>query len=122
MGLNVSTSMGFENRNFLRNAAREILQRSGASQETTSEILEKTIFDENIAQKSELSILRASTQISLNKSLSETLKYLKSHAGKKQEKAPVFGELWNSFSENNGDFELYEFEIDETVKNIFAAA
>ena len=70
----------------------------------------------------------ASTQISINNSLKETLKYLKNHANKKSVKAPVLGELWNIFSSNNEASEknpykgeLYDFEIDKNAKNIFAA-
>lgn len=130
MGLNVSTSMGFENREQLKNTARNILKNGGASSEASSKIVDETIFNNKRAytdmySNSQLSIIKASTQISLNSSLKETLKYLKSHSNRKVEKQAVFGEIWNSFSENTNNqetVELFEFEIDENVENIFAAA
>ena len=75
-----------------------------------------------------MNIIKASTQISLNKSLNETLKYLKSQSNQKKIKKVVFGELWNiletnneSFDENKYDSELYNIQIDLNAKNIFAA-
>ena len=110
MGFNVSASMGYqlENSEFLRSAAKNILNRS-ASPEATQRIIEKTLFNSDVQLK-------------------ETLKYLKNHANKKSVKAPVLGELWNIFSSNNEASEknpykgeLYDFEIDKNAKNIFAA-
>ena len=135
MGLNVSMDYSYqlENRENLRNTAKNILNNSGATSETTQKILEKTIFDNDrqikeIYTNSQLAVLKASTQISVNGTLKETLKYLKTHAGKKQVKEPVFGELWNIFSANNQASErnpykgeLCDFEIDKNAKNIFAA-
>ena len=43
MGLNVSTQMSFENKDALKNAAREIFKRSNASKETTEKIVEKPV-------------------------------------------------------------------------------
>jgi hypothetical protein len=122
--------MGFENREQLKHTARDILSKGGASSETSSKIIDETIFANKRAytdmySNSQLSIIKASTQISLNSSLKETLKYLKSHAAKKAEKKPVLGEIWNLFSEtstNENDFELFDFKIDENAQNIFAAA
>ena len=128
MGFNVSASMGYqlENSEFLRSAAKNILNRS-ASPEATQRIIEKTLFNSDV-QLRQLSVIKASTQISINNSLKETLKYLKNHANKKSVKAPVLGELWNIFSSNNEASEknpykgeLYDFEIDKNAKNIFAA-
>ena len=72
--------------------------------------------------------MKASTQISINNTLKETLKYLKSHAKKETKKTPVFGELWNIASANNQaseknpyQNELYEYQIDKDTVNIFAA-
>ena len=125
MGLSVSTTMGFENRNFLRNAAREILQKSGASKEASSKIVDELVFKKNYA-KSDMEVISASAQVAFGKSLKETLKYLKNKATKKQIKTPVFGELWKSFNENENEqiqnFELLEFIISEDAENIFAAA
>ena len=134
MGFNVSASMGYqlENSEFLRSAAKNILNRS-ASSETTQRIIEKTLFNQDAQLKElytnpQLSIIKASTQISVNNSLKETLKYLKNHANKKSVKSPVLGELWDIFSAVNEDSEknpykgeLYDFEIDKSAKNIFAA-
>ena len=126
MGFNVSASMGYqlENSEFLRSAAKNILNRS-ASPETTQRIIEKTLFNSDVQLRElytnpQLSVIKASTQISINNSLKETLKYLKNHANKKSAKAPVLGELWNIFSSNNEASEknpykgeLYDFEIDK---------
>ena len=132
MGLNIAhtmNNMNFENRETLRNTAKDILNKQGASAETTNSILDKTIFNSqnrggDFYINPQLAILKASTQISLNNNLKETLKYIKSQANRKQVKTPVFGELWNSLSENNEiqENELFEFEIDVNAKNIFIAA
>lgn len=123
MGINITHTMNtfqqFENRENLRNAAKNILNRQKASQETIQRIADKTVFDYN----PQLAIIKASTQISVNNSLKETLKYLKSHAAKKPVKEPVLGELWNIVKEKNDNTEneLYDFEIDNSAENIFAA-
>ena len=132
MGLNITqtmNNMNFENRESLRNAAKDILNRQGASAETTSSILENTIFNTSnrggdFYVNPQLAILKASSQISMNSNLKETLKYIKSQAHKKQTKQPVFGELWNSLNETefHNENELLEFEIDNNAKNIFIAA
>lgn len=131
MGLNIAhtmNNMNFENRETLRNTAKEILSRQGASSEVTSTILEKAIFDTpnkggDWYINPQLAILKASSQISMNSKMKETLKYIKSNANKKQAKSPVFGELWNSFQEDLKDTnDLIDFEIDFNAKNIFIAA
>ena len=132
MGLNIThtmNNMNFENRESLRNAAKDILKRQGASAETTRSILENTIFNTSnrggdFYVNPQLAILKASSQISMNNNLKETLKYIKSQAHKKQAKQPVFGELWNSLIETElyNENELLEFEIDNNAKNIFIAA
>ena len=45
MGLNVSASLAYnlDNGEILRNTARNILNKSGASAETTQQIIEKTL-------------------------------------------------------------------------------
>ena len=134
MGLSVSASNSYllDNQEVLRNTAKNILSKGGASAETTQKIIEKTLFnyDNQIKEaytNPQLSIIKASTQISVNNSLKETLKYLKSHATKTK-KSPMFGDLWNiletsnqASEENPYKGELLEFEIDKKAKNIFAA-
>lgn len=125
MGINVTHTMDsfqFENRENLRNAAKNLLLRKEHSQQSINNVLNKTIFAEE-NNNPQLSIIKASTQISLNESLKETLKYLNSHAAKKHEKRPVLGELWNTVANNSSDYdgELLNFEVDDSLKNIFAA-
>lgn len=129
MGLNVSMDYNFqlENRENLRNAARNILGNSGAPSETTQKIIDKTLFKRQEINP-QLSVIKASTQISVNNTLKETLKYLKSHANQKAHKTPMLGDLWNVFSANNEASEqnpyrgeLVDFQIDKNAKNIFAA-
>ena len=132
MGLNIThtmNNMNFENRESLRNTAREILGKQGASAETTNNILEKTIFNTpnkggDLYINPQLAILKASSQISMNKELKETLKYIKSQTNKKQTKTPTFGELWNIISSDDEKYEgeLLDFVIDVNAKNIFIAA
>lgn len=133
MGLNVSSmehSFQFENRENLRNTAKNILNKSGATTEATQKIIEKTIFDgdrqlKELYTNPQLAVLKASTQISVNNSLKETLKYLKDHANRKPSKQPILGELWSlcqSGEEDSYKGELCDFQIDKNVKNIFAAA
>lgn len=123
MGINVSTSMGFENRQFLQNAAKEILQKNGAESDKALEIVQKAVFaGSDFVSSTELNTLKVSTQITLNNSLKETLKYLKAHANDKRKKY-VLGELWEQIDENTDNYngELVDFEVDTNLKNIFAA-
>ena len=128
MGINITQTLNnfqFENRESLRNTAKEILNKQGASQETVHKVVEQTLFAMPTEYHNpQLEIITASSQITLNNSLKETLKYLKSHANKKSAKEPVLGELWDIFSKENTDYngELIDFEIDISAKNIFAAA
>lgn len=123
MSINITQTMNsfqqFENRENLRNTAKQILNNKGASKEGVNRIMEATVFD----YQPQLAIIKASSQISVNNSLKETLKYLKSHAAKRQAKEPVLGELWNIFTskEISEENELFNFEIDENAENIFAA-
>ena len=132
MGINITHTMDlfqFENKENLRNTARYILNKNGASEEASQKIIEKTIFDadkqiKDLYSNPQLAVIKASSQISMNNTLKETLKYLKSHANKKITKEPVLGELWeklNSSSENVYKGELLEFQIDDAAVNIFAA-
>ena len=129
MGLNVSTTMGFENKELLRSTARNILESSGATSSNVSKIIDQTIFEAKPTENAQLAVIKASSQISLNKTLCATLKYLKTHAGTKVVKTPTLGELWKVFSASNEssdknryESELYDFEVDLSGKNIFAAA
>lgn len=134
MGFDVSigNSYQYENKEKLRNIAKNILNNTGATSEATQKIIEKSVFLADKQMKDlytnpQLSVLKASTQITLNNSLKETLKYLKTHAKYSEKyKVPRLGDLWkivetkNNF-ENNEKNELYEYEIDRNAKNIFAA-
>ena len=130
MGLNITHTMNtssFENRENLRNAARDILNRQNTSAETAQKVMDKALFNKAIELSNvyspQLAIIKASAQISANGTLKETLKYLKEHATKKTTKAPVLGELWNLLNnEVEYEGELVDFVIDENAKNIFIAA
>ena len=128
MGLNITHTMSgyqFENRENLRNAARNILNKQGASEENVKNITEKSVFEANNLydySNAQLSILKAASQIDINSTLKETLKYLKSHPIKKAEKEPILGELWNKLSkEEISESDIIELDIDYSA-NIFAAA
>ena len=129
MGLNIAhtASFHFENRENLRNTARDILSRQGASEEFTQKFVDDAIFSQmknKVDYNPQLAIIKASSQISLNESLKETLKYIKSQANKKPKKEPVLGELWNIVNKEDVTYsgELANFEIDSSIENIFAAA
>ncbi len=125
MEFNVSTKMGFENQNYLKNQAKSILMKSGSNQQNTQKIVD---LSSSLYTNSQLNVLKASTQISVNNTLSETLKYLRTHANKKVKKVHVLGELWSIVSTQNEKSddnpytgELFDFQIDKNAKNIFAA-
>ena len=128
MGINVTQTMNgyqFENKENLRNAAKDILNRQGVSEESVETMMGKTIFDYDSKSYSnaQLAILKASSQMSISNTLKETLKYLKNHSAKKVVKEPVLGELWNLYNnEEDNNAEVVELEIDYSAKNIFAAA
>lgn len=132
MSINIShtNSFQFENREHLRNTAKDILSKNGSSSEAMQKIIDKTIFDmegqrREIYTNPQLAIIKASSQISVNNSLKETLRYLKSQANKKIVKEPVLGELWDLFEDKREEVyqgELLDFEIDSSAKNIFIAA
>ena len=132
MGINITHTMDlfqFENKENLRNAARNILNKQGASEKKKKKMVEKTIFDSDkqikeVYSNPQLAVIKASSQISMNNTLRETLKYLKSHANQKITKEPVLGELWeklNSTKEDSYKGELLDFQIDDSAVNIFAA-
>lgn len=127
MGFTVSASSGYlmDNSENLRNTAKNILTQKGASPEAVHKIVEQALFDglqmKDLYSNSQVSVLKASTQITLNNSLKETLKYLSS---KKSSKKHILGELWEEYEQTDKsvyDGELLDFEIDKNIKNIFAA-
>ena len=127
-GLNIAQTSGFqfENRENLRNTAKDILSRQGASEEFTKNFMDDVIFSQaknKIDYNAQLAIIKASTQISLNESLKETIKYLKTQTNKKEIKKPVLGELWNLFEKEGLNYqgELVDFVVDNSLENIFAA-
>ena len=128
MDINITHTMNsnqFENRENLRRTAKEILNKHGASSESVEKIMDKTIFgtESRAYSNAQLSILAASSQISMSNSLKETLKYLKNNYSKKEIKKPVLGEIWDLFSheELNNNTDIIDFEIDYNAENIFAA-
>lgn len=129
MGLNIShtmTNFQFENKEHLRQAARNILNKEGANTKVVEKIAEKAIIANNSYINPQLAIIKASSQISINNSLKETLKYLKSHANNKEIKKHILGELWDTINTNTEketeyEGELIDFEINIFAKNIFAA-
>ena len=78
MGISIANSKNnnFENKENLRRTAQMILNKQGASEKTTKEILDKTIFSTGNLNNSNIDILKASYYVSQNTSLKETLKYL----------------------------------------------
>ena len=123
MGINVSTSMGFENRDFMKRTAEQILKKSGADKDNAEQIVRNINYSQDTARDINTSIFAASAQITLNKSLKETLRYLQAHANDKR-KQYILGELWNQFSSSNEKSykgELINFEVNYNALNIFAA-
>ena len=135
MSINISGNYLYqlESNDLLKNTAKNILTKGGATSKKKKKIIEKTVLEgdkqlREIYTNPQLAVIKASTQISINNTLKETLKYLKTHAGEKRAKKPIFGELWSIFStsnetseENPYKGELYDFQINKNVKNIFAA-
>ena len=125
MNFNITSTMNnsqFENKENLRQAAKNILNRKGASTESTNKILEQTIFSD-YNRRAEIDILKLSSQITMNESLKETLKHLKTKNKEKTNKKAIFGELWNTInSEEDYSGELVDFVVDSSLKNIFVAA
>jgi len=127
MGFNITqttNNYSFENREDQRNTAARILSKASAASESANQNMNNTIFDSEgrIYSNAQLSILKAASQISLNGTLKETLKYLKSQPIKKTEKAPILGELWNLFAREQEEYKyIDEWEIDYSAENIFAA-
>lgn len=128
MGLNITHTMGsfqFENQEQLRQNAKNIFDRQGVSTEVAERIINQTIFTaQNSGLNAQLAMIQASTQINLNNKLKDTLKYLRSNTNKKAGKTPVFGEIWDVFTQDDNteyNGELSDFVVD-LDKNIFIAA
>ena len=132
MEFNIKTNMNlqsFENRENLRNAAKNILKKQGTSENSMQKILDLSVFDKTVrnydAFKTQ-NVINAAMAISLHNSLRETSKYLKNKKVEvKKKEIAILGSISDLFSENeenNYDGELKDFEIDFSVKNIFAAA
>jgi hypothetical protein len=128
MGINVSTSMGFQNREFSESMAKSTLRTNAVNTEKAEEASSGTVFAaKNYPASSAFVIFSTSAQISLHNSLRETMNYLRSRAEDKKKKY-VLGELWDDFTSNkDGDEEdsytgeLCDYVIDKNLKNIFAA-
>ena len=107
MGLNVSTSMTFENREFLRSTAKQILTKKGASQEMSSKIAQAVIFDNSeLYSNEQLNALKAYAQIMINGGLKETKKYLNNQKKINNNKKYILGELWETIEKSTeNDFD-----------------
>ena len=127
MDINVSANMGFGSHESQQNVPRNAHKNSAQSaSESASEIQPRTISGlENPWNSKEMSVLIASTQITLNNSLKETLNYLKT-SRKNNKKEHTLGELWEELSSEDEELmkleEIIDYEIDKKVKNIFEAA
>ena len=127
MGMSVSASTGFINREFLNDSANNRQNQNSAATNTPKTVVQNNAkYSLGTPLTTQQYIMLASSQITVNNSLKETLKYLRNHA-EKNRKSPVFGELWDILNmENNNDEhpyqgELLNIEIDDSAINIFAA-
>ncbi|MCQ2739470.1 MAG: hypothetical protein MJ237_04500 [bacterium] len=128
MSINIMQTMNnyqFENRENLRNTARDILSGKKHSSEDIQKIIDRTfsLTDDSKYINAQKSIIMASSQITLNKSLKATLNYLKSQSNNKK-KQHILGELWNTMelpADTIIPDDLGEIIIDFS-KNIFIAA
>ncbi|MBQ7126676.1 hypothetical protein IJO12_06280 [bacterium] len=127
MSIGISNANNFhqyENREYIKDVAGKILNTNGYNSNLNS-IIDKSYTNTDFSNytNAQLAIIKASTQISLNNPLKETLKYLNTKS-KKNNKQPILGELWNILSlsnEDDSDF-INQIEIDFTRNNIFTAA
>ena len=116
------TNSQFENKDSLKQIAKNILNRQTNSQETISNIINKSVFNNKLEQDSQIKLLNTQAYIAMNTSLKETLKYVKNNSVKKQKKTFILGELKERLDLNQEySGELLNFEIDSSIKNIFAA-
>jgi hypothetical protein len=120
--------MGFCNQELLKNNAKDVLQNGGVETNRNADALQKSaVFSYGTGLPSHQFVMLASTQITLNNTLKETLKYLKNRE-RKVKREPVLGELWQVMTTDNEQSEknpyhgdLIDFEIDAKARNIFAA-
>ncbi|MCQ2743687.1 MAG: hypothetical protein MJ230_02680 [bacterium] len=126
MGINITHTMnGYQHENRGNHGNTDILNRKEIPEESAENTSKSSIFnsDSRIYSNAQLSILKASSQISISSTLKETLNYLKKHPVKKQVNTPVFGELWDILSDNKDtSIDIIELDIDYSAKNIFEAA
>ena len=116
------TNSQFENKDSLKQIAKNILNRQTNSQETISNIINKSVFNNKLEQDSQIKLLNTQAYIAMNTSLKETLKYVKNNSVKKQKKTFILGELKERLDLNQEySGELLNFELDASIKNIFAA-
>lgn len=125
MGINVWTTMGFENRNFQGGTAQKSEHKGAVTEENSVQISQSAktyVHAEGV--KTDLGIYMPVSQFTQTASLKETLKYLQAHA-KDKRKRYILGELWESLGDYEGEDdysgELVDFEINFGLKNIFAA-
>ena len=125
MGLNITHTMQnsqFENRENLRQTAKKILNRKGASEESIKKIIDDSIF--SATSFIIYNNLSTQSQISIENTIKERLRRLKEQSDRANLKKPVLGELWEIASKDTSKYngELIDFEIDLSADNIFAAA
>lgn len=115
--------MGFEKRENLRDSAKNILQRKGSDSSNAGRIAESVVYDFVEDNLTGQTVLKATTQVSFDKNLKDTLNYLRAHANDRRKKEYILGELWQTFSDKKDSCtnELIDFVVDFNSKNIFAA-
>ena len=120
--LNVSTTMGFENRNFQNGTAQKSEQKGAVAEENSVQSLSSVKpYLQAEEFKTDLNIYIPAVLFTQSGSLKETLKYLQSHA-KDKRKQHILGELWESIVEYEGEEdycgELVDFVIDSELEDI----
>jgi hypothetical protein len=115
--------MGFEKRRNLKRTAKNILQKNGSDSNDAEKFAESIVYDFVEDSKSGLTILKATSQISFDNNLKDTLNYLRAHANDRRKKEYILGELWQALSDKKESYnnELSDFIVDFNSKNIFAA-
>ena len=124
MGLIITT--GLIN-NTLSNFPNKQTTEQNNIQPVQNNVIQKNESFNNFNLNPQQYVLMTSTQITLNNSLKETLKYLNSHK-KQTNKEPRLGDLWKILNVDNNESEknpykseTIDIQIDENAKNIFAA-
>ena len=127
MDLNIirSNNNKYENRETLKNIAKEILKQKGASEGSMKKILDLntlTFDNKKYYYGAHLEILDANNKIMTQKFI-KSFNTKKNKDDKKTIKKAKLGELWDLLDENTYyEGELVDFVIDNSAKNIFAAA